>query len=247
MEYPLRTQIHEIKGAKVEIIGVEHDNDFFEKFEKFYEEKIFQSDSIVIEQPLFTEFWQENTFFGNLSKIAYEKDLPIYQVDPMNTSASILGLGAYIGLMGLATNLSNNGNEEMSTYIHIFNQLGSYLCGEIVSQIDRKINSKKNKLEKYRSIFTFGLIDWRNIHIANGIEKICAKENLNNLKVFHGAAHTEPISFYLDHPNIRKTKKQLYLPYNLVGETKTRKYMQNEDIINAVESGKMWELEKKLI
>ena len=245
MEYPFIPQVHEIKGTKVELIGVEHTKKYFEKFEDFYNEKISESDSVILEQTLGSNFWQENTFFGNLSKIAYEKDLSIYQVDPVNFSASVVGLSIYTSLILYANNISNN--ENLSNFMHTFNQLGSFLGACLFSGIDKKINSKKNKLEKYRSIFTLGLIDWRNIHIANGIEKICAKENLNNLKVFHGAAHTEPISFYLDHPNIRKTKKQLYLPYNLVGETKVRKYKQNEDIINAVESGKMWELEKKLI
>lgn len=221
-KYPYEIINKKIKNSKVELIGVKHDFDNFKKYETFFIEKIKSSpEGIVLEQSVGWNFW-ESEFFGELGEIAYKNNINIYQADPTNQSTSHLDI-----VLPFA-----------SPYLMVFGGLGGSLIGAnliagslIGVGTNILIYVKLNKLNKIddtiRGLITYGETDWRNIKIAQGIEKIVGKENSEKLTAFHGGAHTRPISFYLDHSKIRESKNILYAPWNLIGKNKVRKYDVN--------------------
>lgn len=84
--------------------------------------------------------------------------------------------------------------------------------------------------KNYYDILFYGETDYRNVMIAEGIDKISSEiKDVKNLACMHGAAHTRPIKAYLKNPTLRKTKKLLYkITYDLASETKVREYTPDE-------------------
>ena len=90
------------------------------------------------------------------------------------------------------------------------------------------INEDKAFSYGWDDVLTYGNYDYRNIKIAEGIEKICEKSNdVKNLAVIHGAFHTEHIEAYLSRKNLR-LKKLAYFPHEAIGKTKVREYSPKE-------------------
>ena len=69
------------------------------------------------------------------------------------------------------------------------------------------------------------ITDARNIYIAEGLDKLTKflddRGERKKLIAFHGAAHSDMIRHYLEHPEDR-SKRKLYLPFELVSDTSVR-------------------------
>ena len=73
-------------------------------------------------------------------------------------------------------------------------------------------------------LIKYGSTDYRNIVIAEGLERICHKvESIEKIGSIHGAAHYETVHQYLISPE-KRYKRLVYLPHDLIGNTKIREY-----------------------
>lgn len=241
-----------IKNSNVEIIGVWHAKRFFNEQQEFYERKINESSGIVLEQSIGGEFW-ECEFFDKLGEIAYKKKIPIYQADPINEVALIdyhHSLTSVFGGILMGIGFYKNARKMISKKItrkEFFKNAGlnfsgaSIFCGSFWPYA-----YLKNELEQSPEIdvLVYGQTDWRNIKIAEGINKICEKENLEKITAFHGEFHTKSIGFYLDNPEIRKIKDILYAPLNICGIKGIRKYVPEKIREDLKKYNQGWKLEK---
>jgi hypothetical protein len=251
-EYPMEIIPKKIKDSNVEIIGVWHTKRFFNEYKEFYERKINESSGIVLEQSVGGEVW-ECEFFDKLGEIAYKKKIPIYQTDPINKIALIdcnNPLTSVFGGILMGMGFYKNARKIISKKItrkEFFKNVGLNFFGASIFYGSfwpyAYLTTKVGQSPKIY-LFAYGQTDWRNIKIAEGIDKICEKENLKKITAFHGEFHTKSIDFYLDNPEIRKIKDALYTPLNICGIKGIRKYISassKKDLTNYHQS---WKLEK---
>lgn len=223
-DYPIPILEERINSVNVSIVGVEHTPKFSEEHFKFFEDKIKNSDAVVLEQPLGGDFW-ESDFFGDLGCIASWYNKKVYQSDPQKVLPTLIDLaqgtaGIYLMIKGALIN--NYGYQGI-----IEAMLGSYMfLGSFTGKIMR-VNAKQDTGLNYGldDLLLYGYTDYRDIKIAEGIKKICHKvKGLKKISCFHGQAHSRPVQNYIRHPILRNTKKIAYLPYSLISETKVREY-----------------------
>jgi len=78
-------------------------------------------------------------------------------------------------------------------------------------------------------MISYGITDYRNIGIAEGLERLC--NEVNNIKkvcAIYGAGHAETVHKYLMSPILRK-KHLIYLPYDFMFDAKIREYLPDKD------------------
>lgn len=226
--YPCEVLEEKINSTSVSIIGISHDPDFMFEHESFFKEKISQSDAILLEcEPYFRD-----GFFNEIGRIAYSQGKKVYNADPMSKATGRLdliqgGLG-----FGLALSAGLLG-ELYAIPVGLYFFLGS-LSGAIVRYMPAGLLAVKKSTapdpKNYYDILFYGETDYRNVMIAEGIDKISSEiKDVKKLACMHGAAHTRPVKAYLKNPALRKTKKLLYkVTYNLDSETKVREYTPDD-------------------
>lgn len=237
-----------VNSTDVSIIGVVHDLDYFKKYRQFFENKISESTTIMIEG-LHKEFWEyeegDELFFNRIGEIAHSQNKKIYQADPRHSMDQSLDIllsmeGAFLVLEGLLGLIKHYPLEYNFTFLGIGLPL---LLGSMYTKIGRVgYSCIKNKLIKYTltDAISYGRTDYRDLKIAEGIDKICNKiEGIEKLTCIHGKAHSHPIMAYLKKPKLRKIKKVFYLPLSLILPRKVKEYTP---VINYPG----WKLTKKL-
>ena len=207
-DYPYPPLKETVFGTEVSILGVEHNSEFFEQYQHFFIEFIAQQDAVVLEQVVGGNFWNSN-FFREMGRIAESLGKRVYQVDPATTvnSRFIDDLTGIAGLILLYKGLEKMNKEKMSRRNFLKGGVqiaagtslvgGTYLGDVLISGL-----SPEN-IEEYmvKEKFTYGDCNYRNIVIAEGLERIC-KEVLDIQKIgaIHGAAHSKAVHSYLAVP-----------------------------------------------
>lgn len=251
-DYPHSVLEEKVNSTEVSIVGVSHDYDFLCDYKQFLEEKITESDAIMIEgtsgkfeglpgeeEEVYT--WQYDSFFGPISNIAHSQKKRVYQADPSTPTSFAMDMGQ--ALFGAYTACVTSFNSLYALPIGVYLFSGS-LIGTILRYLPLTFSQHKQgkKFLNVRNSYEwllYGDTDHRNLKIAEGIDKVCSKvKDVKKLACFHGDAHSKPIRVYLKNPLLRRIKKTLYLPtYRLVEESKVREFTP---------TGKGWKLTRKI-
>ncbi len=234
------------KSVKI-VCDVKHTKDFFRKHHRFFKGVIAESDAVMLEQPSIN-FWEEEDFFGPVGEIAYSQNKRVYQADPITFLSYIMDLGVFgVGLHLLVSYLltplilRKRKPKQEITRREFLKKLGkklgigalgsSLVVGSPVGQGVSEHCLPKKVLTEYgaEDMLTYGNCDYRNIVIAEGIEKVCScVADLNSLVVIGGYGHTGDVSTYLRNPSLR-VKRPLYFPFSLVSNTRTREYTPSQN------------------
>lgn len=223
-DYPCEVLEEKINSTNVSIIGVSHDPDFMLEHESFFKEKISQSDAILLEhEPYF-----KDGFFNEIGRIAYSQGKRVYNADPMSKATG--RLDKIQGVLGFGLALSAGMLGELYALpVGLYFFLGS-LGGTVLRYMSAGFLAMKKSTvpdpKNYYDILLYGETDYRNVMIAEGIDKISSEiKDVKKLACMHGAAHTRPIKAYLKNPALRKAKRLLYkITYDLDSEKKVREY-----------------------
>lgn len=76
-DYPCSTLEEKINSTDVSIIGVNHEKEFFKRYENFFYDRISCSDAIVLEHSVGGKFY-DSKFFNELGMIAHKQKKRIY-------------------------------------------------------------------------------------------------------------------------------------------------------------------------
>jgi hypothetical protein len=248
--YPHEIIKKQVGNSKVELVGVTHTSEFFNSHRKFYERKIEESpEGIILEQPINFEFWEkpgDNRFYSHLGEIAYRNKINVYQTDPINIKSTVIDYSLFLP----GTELLSKGTSKKSikmTRKEFLKRLGLSFSGASIvygSFIPYAyVKTLVGEIPKV-DFFSYGGTDWRNVKIAEGIEKICEKENPKKLTAFHGAGHTKQIEAYLNNTKIREMKNVLYAPLNFCGIKGARKYIPDKFETDFKKYNQSWKLEE---
>lgn len=224
-DYPCSTLEEKISSTDVSIIGVYHIEEFFFEYEDFFKDKVSRSDAVTLEEG--------KGFFEYVEELAYSQNKKVYKADPltkvsgrMDHTQFACGLAMlFLGFFGSPAVACSG------AYLTLGTLVGSVFRYAPFAYPSLKKAYKEKKFEKISlpnlwDVLLYGETDYRNIIMADGIEKICTKpEGLQKLACFHGEAHSKPLRSYLKNPTFRKLKRLLYKPtYELVSETKVKEY-----------------------
>lgn len=105
--------------------------------------------------------------------------------------------------------------------------IGASLLGGSFVTFGIKGIFSENLIMKYdlEDALTIGMLDFRNLMIGEGLDKL-TKLGHDNVLLIHGDAHSDPIHYYATHKGARK-KRLLYYPYELIGKKGIRKFVYN--------------------
>jgi len=231
-DYPGSVLEEKVNSVDVKIIGVDHEYDFLKKHYSFFEEKISESDAIMLEQVIGGDFWDSDFFGGGgLGGIAHSQRKKVYQADPNTPLSLFVGFPVQTALGAALAGYSIFNMYDIEKILPNLVNLGiglySFAGGLFGFCMRAKI-----KYEKYGEAFyglddllLYGQIDFRNVMIAEGIDKICHEiPEIKKLSCFHGDAHSHHIKTYLKNSKLRNIKKILYTPYWLLSHKKVREY-----------------------
>ncbi len=249
-DYPCACIERKINGRDITILGVHHTESFLFRYYEFLSSKIHSADAVVLEQVVGAEFFQDRGFFGRLGSMAGFK--PVYVIDPVNPiSFKIDDFAGPAGILlmlspfiirstndikkRLTPKKSNKVAEKQGCTRRDFLKClfgygvavgagASMLCGSHLGIIAKQLISE-NLLMRYGidDALSYGLLDFRNIIIADGIEKLTKLED-GKMVAVHGDAHSDPIDFYLMNPTARK-KRLAYFPYEQIAEARIKKFV----------------------
>ena len=246
--YPYKILNERISGKDVSILGVKHTLEFYDRYKDFFKDFTSKYDAFVFEQPYKGDFWL-SPFFEEIGNLISGTGKRIYQADPINQNTNDFDIDSFYGgiflmLEGLVgPNLRNyvrkrinpNFKEKKTSRRNFLKRAAcagagaSLAFGSFPGFLARSLYGDNLYGYGVDDILTYGETDYRNIKIAEGIEKICMNINdIKNLGVIHGATHTEPIAEYLNNEALR-LKKLAYFPYEIIGRTKVREYVPNKD------------------
>ena len=227
-EYPHDIAEYKLHGKQVYIVGVSHIIPFYYQHIDLFDELTHINDALVLEQPIGGEFWH-SSFFNKLGNLANSYKKKVFVADPANIDSWYFD-SYVVGSLGLGMMITG----PISMFFG-----GSLLEGLIMAGIGTHLFSRAAPIQmldetiygfeekKFRIIDYLSydwLIDYRNLKIAEGIDKICRTENsVSSVVAFHGAAHTAGMEAYLKHPILR-AKKIAYLPYEILGINCVREY-----------------------
>lgn len=234
-DYPYPLIKEKINDKDVCLVGVAHDYSFFKEHESYFEDIVSKHDAIVLEQSLGGDFW-DSDFFGWIGDIAHSKKKRVYQADPMNWSIFELDAWAWwIGINLIFWSIAYKPRKKISRREFL---IRSALIGSGASMVfgttPMRIFTTEQNLEMVLEygiddFLLYGETDYRNIKIAEGIERICNEvDYIKSLATIHGAAHHKTVDFYLKNPYLR-SKKLAYFPHEIVGNTKIREYVPDGD------------------
>lgn len=250
-DYPCACIERKINDQDITILGVQHTESFLFRYYAFLNSKIHSADAVVLEQVVGAEFFQERGFFGRLGAMAGFK--PVYIVDPINPiSFEIDWLVGSAGILLMlspfiisSTNQIKKKLTPKKRYKKVAEKQGltrrgflkglfgygvavgagaSMLSGSHLGVIAKQLISE-NLLMKYGidDTLSYGLMDFRNLIIAEGIEKLTEIRD-GKIVAIHGDAHSNPVDYYLMNPIARK-KRLAYFPYEQIAEARIKKFV----------------------
>lgn len=251
-DYPCACIERKINGKDVTILGVYHTEDFLFRYYSFLSSKIHSADAVVLEQVVGAEFYQDDGFFGRLGAMAGFKPVYVVDpINPESFAADTLLGWAGILLMQIPfiaipskmlldwraskkRRKSHESKKQECTRRDFLKGLFGYavaigagasmLSGSHLGVAAKSLISE-NLLLKYGidDALSYGLMDFRNLIIAEGIEKLAKIED-GKMVAIHGDAHSDPIDFYLTNPIARK-KRLAYFPYEQIATAGIKKFV----------------------
>jgi hypothetical protein len=236
-KYPFPPFVKRVKDKRVSVIGIEHTIEFYLEHDQFFDEIVRQNDALILEQPYGGEFW-EDLFWGSIAVLSHDQNKRIYQADSCNESIYYLDVpsGALGSLAAAVYFLDKNKMSRRGFLKAACGALGGDLfLGTILGmKIRHKALGDDSPLAKEQLFM--GATDYRNIKIAEGVEKICNEaDDIQNIASLHGKDHSDGIKFYLENPKLR-AKKLFYFPHEMLGKNEVREY---------VPEGEGWHLRRK--
>lgn len=239
-KYPRTIINRKLNGKNLSIVGVAHTNEFLDEHYNFFEGIIEDSDALILERsiPNFNEEYEKKDphFFSNIAKIAHSKNKRIYQVD--QNTLSLFALDFTLGVLGLQLVWKNlfqlirkNKNCSRKDFLKHLLLSSAGLPIFLGSGVGRPFLSEKTLVEYgIDDVLTYSSVgDYRNIKIAEGIERLCQEvDDVKDLVSIHGDAHSKTVDTYLSKPSLRK-KKLLYLPQKLVSSKKIEEYTPTQE------------------
>ncbi len=226
-DYPEYAMKESINGKEITIIGVQHTPEFLNSHKSFFEDRVAESDVMVLEQSIGGEFW-ESPFFGAVGKIAHSKQKRIYQIDPLTMQSGLIDIFGIptICISGIVHELRNEKTDRRK-FLKKIGKIGVYsylLSGTFPAKMSIIYGSE--------DIYSYGLTDYRNVMIADGIERLSRQtDGIRKIVSIHGNAHADTVRGYIKDSEIREIKKNLYLPYDnkVLSKTKIREYVPDEN------------------
>lgn len=238
--YPRPPIKEKINGKDVSIAGVSHTPEFFWAYRMFFENLVSKHDAVILEESI-GDFWKDS-FFGRIAGIAHTQKKRVYQVDPTNLPSEIVdatscGAGAYLILDAIRKPKRKISRRDFLKKIGLAGIGALLFFGSLPGVVLRsKIDEESLCSYGVDDLLIYGNTDYRNIKIAEGIEKICHEVNdIEKIVAFHGGAHSKHIEAYLKNPALR-AKKLAYLPYEVISNRKVREYVPDK---------KGWTLKRK--
>jgi len=232
-EYPrIKEQVH---GKELSILGVAHTERFFHRHKSFFEEFVENNDAVVLEQVLGGDFWEDKSFFNKVGELARRQGKRVYQVDPVRWSHLIFDAGGLItsgfligkGIKSLDKDFSRRGalkflaQSAIGTSLFLGSLFGKWATFSLSPAIVMSYG--------FDDQIEYGSTDYRNIVIADGLDKLCRTvEDVERIGSIHGAAHYETVHEYLISP-AKRLKRLAYFPHDLLGNTAIREYTPVND------------------
>lgn len=233
-DYPYPIIERSLYGRTVSLLGCRHTKEFFDEYQSYFKQALQQTDALIMEQSFNLDFW-EAEFFGKLGRIANQRRIPVYIVDPLSEQMGVtdIHLFAPAALLVGATsaNIAQQAVKRTLTRRSFLRNallgLGglSLAAGSLGGLIARGALDDE-ALQQYGidDVLAYGATDFRNIQIAEGLERISRDvPGLQSLLSIHGAAHYETVDAYLIAPELR-LKSALYPLYAAIGDTRIREY-----------------------
>ncbi len=254
-DYPCSIIKEKINNKNITIIGVVHTHSFLCRHFHFLKSQIYKADTLVLEQVVGGEFYHEKDFFGPVGNMAVPNPIFVIDPINHGVWCTDLVqgvLGMFIMTNPLFSYLNNQlvkrhmghirkklklekkpqeptrrnflkGLFKTTAQIGIGASLfgGSFLTFEVKGAFSEKMITKYD----LEDALTVGMLDFRNLMIAEGLDKM-TRLDYDNILLIHGEAHSDPIHFYATHPAHRK-KRFLYYPYELLGRKGIRKFVYN--------------------
>lgn len=231
-DYPMFADKETVNGKEFTIIGVVHTPEFFSLHESFFEKKVVESDAVILEGVVVGEFW-EDSFFGKVGEVAHSEQKRVYQIDPLtlaNFSIDFIGIPVAC-ISGIVHELRNSKTGRRG-FLKKIGKIGLYyyLLSETLGGVIAKDSVNKDIIIKYdvEDVLSFGLTDYRNVAIADGIDRLSREDDgIRKIASIHGNAHADTVRGYLEDAELREIKKNLYLPYDnrFLSKTKIREYL----------------------
>lgn len=234
--YPYPPIRETINGKDVSITGFLDSEEFFEDNRHFFESAVSEHDVIVLEGIKGTEFWGHGEFYGLVGAIAHSQNKRVYQVDLVNWSVwgldyALLGLGAWL-IRSTTPKIveSEVSRKDLLKFLVGWPVGASLIAGSTPGVALRWLLNTESVIGfGIDDLLFYGKIDYKNIGIAAGIDRLCHEvDGFDSLVALHGYAHYETVVGYLRNPDLR-LKRLAYLPYDLVGNTNIREYVPYED------------------
>ena len=207
-------------GQNLKLIGCKHGDwwnksDFHLRKEE-YIQSLNGADILVLEQPFLAEFYEE-PFFKMISQIAYNKNMSICTIDPLNQNTDSLNDKFYEKYI------------ESKKFCMAFEEGNGNLISMCECHEKHRdpfdVIKYANTLSDFWFKISFGEFDWRNIRIAKGLDEEISKLDVENILAIHGGFHTRPIHFYLKNPKFRETKlRRKYSEFEMLGEKGIKLY-----------------------
>ncbi|MBR9676276.1 hypothetical protein GOV05_04670 [Candidatus Woesearchaeota archaeon] len=232
--YPYTIVERKISDTDITIVGVHHTNPFFEMHKNLIENLIFQNDSVFLEKPIHSEFW-EYEFYTQLGNISNNLKKKVFQSDPRTPITDLVD--EYIQPIIAALFLLSMAKEGKKTdynrreFLNSAGKLGLGLglaWGTCGASVFRELITD-NSGYGLADLVSYGEFDYSNVLIADGLANLSKKGRTNSIVAFHGASHTLKIVEYLDKPALRKIKKLYYAPYLALGSPFIKEYTPLQD------------------
>ncbi len=234
-EYPLFADKETVNGKEFTIIGVQHTPEFFNSYKSFFKKRVAESDAVILEQSVGSEFWK-SSFFGKAGEAARAEQKRVYQIDPVtlaNFSIDTIGIPVAC-VFGIVHELrdSKTGRRD---FLKKIGKIGlySYLLSGTLELSSVKASIDEEIVSKYgmEDVLSYGWMDYRNVSIADGIDRLSREtDGIRKIASIHGNNHADTVIGYIKDAELREIKKNLYLPYDnrILSKTKIREYIPGE-------------------
>jgi|SRR3989338_4825168 len=251
-EYPYPVIDRVANGRNISIMGALHTREFFEWHSEYFGREIENADALVIEQSfidpnqgseneslLIDEIeeldFTDDEFFGRIAKIAHENQIPIFIIDPFteeiyNADHYIFAYAAMLTAFSGVDLIKRLAKEDITRRRFFADMLlgaaGLSLAGGSFPGVHYREEINEEALQEHGidDLFFYGATDFRNIKIAEGLDRISNQvTGINNILSIHGAHHYKQIDAYLLNPELR-VRILAYPIYNELGNINIREY-----------------------
>ena len=228
MRYPFPLKTEKVNNNNFELIGVEHTPEFYRRHDSFFEEKIQNSELVILEANLFLESKEENSFYSFIANQAEKNNLPIYTLDSTENVAALESSQMYLGF---ALALLANTGLKFSRRKVLSALLGMVSLDLMISVAPigaiRELGQKEN-IEMDNIISYSTMLDYRDILCASNLEKLERRvKSQKPIPYFIGAGHINGIQMYLRSNTLRK-KRILYALQDEIIDTTIKKYVKKD-------------------